>query len=822
MDTNTLQQELIELILLIQNLTPSQIKGLCQFCFIERNFQEGWLIVFSKLLLRATSNQVEDLLALSENIFDLNQKNEAEARLKPLASEFGILVKDLVDKFNFLFQVFHLQGLLQSLSILQLMKLFEVIPPGPTVQQEQLLNQIEQLFSQLQPETLSSIHKKMEEAQPGTEHQTLAQILGLPLDHFQLYQPLLLLLQLDLDELLKLREELPKLTQIQNKQLIQLLQMQPFDVLELRSTMNPYDNTSQNDMIFDESNFSDKNYQQTSSSLNMDKRLSLQIVEQPPEKSVYKRNLKPNPMIMLVGDQKITGNLFIAVVLIRCDNFFEEQKFLIGNRPERVTSSRIVTFKKLKITTTSHQQQETLFCLRFELRNYTNEDEYEILDSVHSNPICVLSHSTQMKPIPSSAPTISEVIPPYGPPTGGTRVAILGSNFVDNPAARIRFDTTDVIPIFHGAGTLICHTPQHQPGAVSVRVCNSGKKWSESSATFTYDSSLETFKDPLLESVVSTHNFENDVSNASWQGNNDVIRRLHESGSPINTMDSRGYSPIHYACAQGNTEMCSFLLEKGVDVNVQDKHGSTSLFWASLFGYEDIVQILVDHGAQVNIPNYEGITPLITSVIQRYERILNILLENGASPNICTLRGESPLHISSVSDSPEISNTLIQYGAYLNAIDEEGETPLHWAVRESKVNSLCLLLQNGAYIDATNNDDETPVHLATILGDLDSIQSLLHFGASLSTQDVAASSKNSVIGFPQFIQDLLNRDSTYSLDKKEEISNYLINSVNFFENSLNNGKSKFPVINSVPIVETNGQSVGQNFYSVPSLYFPVQ
>ncbi len=104
-------------------------------------------------------------------------------------------------------------------------------------------------------------------------------------------------------------------------------------------------------------------------------------------------------MVMIVGDQKVNdGNLYVAPVLVRCDTFTEEPKFLTGNKPTRVTSGRVITFRKLKVTTTSHQQQETLFCVKFELRKYSGEDEYEVLDSIHSNPICVLSHSTQMKP----------------------------------------------------------------------------------------------------------------------------------------------------------------------------------------------------------------------------------------------------------------------------------------------------------------------------------------------------------------------------------------------------------------------------------------
>lgn len=102
---------------------------------------------------------------------------------------------------------------------------------------------------------------------------------------------------------------------------------------------------------------------------------------------------------MIIGDQKLyDGNLWIVPTLIRCDTFLEEPKYLTGNKGIRITSGRVFTFRKLKILTTSHQQQETLFCLKFELRRYISEEKYEILDTVHSNPICVLSHSTQMKP----------------------------------------------------------------------------------------------------------------------------------------------------------------------------------------------------------------------------------------------------------------------------------------------------------------------------------------------------------------------------------------------------------------------------------------
>jgi hypothetical protein len=36
-------------------------------------------------------------------------------------------------------------------------------------------------------------------------------------------------------------------------------------------------------------------------------------------------------------------------------------------------------------------------------------NEYEILDYVQSNPVCVLSHSTQLRPVSSMTPSVTEV-----------------------------------------------------------------------------------------------------------------------------------------------------------------------------------------------------------------------------------------------------------------------------------------------------------------------------------------------------------------------------------------------------------------------------
>jgi len=83
---------------------------------------------------------------------------------------------------------------------------------------------------------------------------------------------------------------------------------------------------------------------------------------------------------------------------------------------------------------------------------------------------------------------ITEVLPPSGTP--GTRLVILGSNFVNGPTLRARFGHTEVTPTFHEKGTLICTVPPRQPGSLQgntlVSVSNDGVRYSESKVFFMF------------------------------------------------------------------------------------------------------------------------------------------------------------------------------------------------------------------------------------------------------------------------------------------------------------------------------------------------
>jgi len=402
-----------------------------------------------------------------------------------------------------------------------------------------------------------------------------------------------------------------------------------------------------------------------------------------------------------------------------------------------------LTFRKLKITTTSHQQQETLFCVKFELRRYSGDDEFTVIDSVHSSPVCVLSHSTQMKPVPSVSSIITEVIPASGNCDGGTRVAILGNSFVDSPATRIRFDTIDVMPTFHGPGTLLCYTPQHPPGSVSVRVSNSPKKWSDTQAVFTYHDHYSTYqKGDQITLTLSPPNHFDEGMGGDWPSNNgfDSMKDSDAPGGSLqfNALDSRGFNSLHYSSSMGEIEKARLLIKNGASINIVDKSGNTPLHWACVEGQTSIAQFLLEHGATSSMVNDLGISPLLIAVEQGQSEMVSLLLQNQTSVNTTTLHGLTPLHKSATLSDTDILSSLIKCGAFLNAQDDEGDTSLHWAVRAGRVDSANILLNNGISVDVANDDLETALHLAVSCGDEQFVELLVKCNASIDERDAEA------------------------------------------------------------------------------------
>lgn len=314
----------------------------------------------------------------------------------------------------------------------------------------------------------------------------LREYLALDDQHYHLYQTLVTLFCQAKSSLIVIANTLAYINTQQLALLPRLTPLSSEDVTDILNILNPPANVTTGVTV-------DLGDSRSSDNGNT---FQLTVTEQPPERCVYKRNVKPGPTVVVHGgdDSELEANIWLFAILVRCDTDEDCPTFLTGNPPARLTPSRTFEWKRLKVMVTSHQQNETMFALRFELRRFPDngnpEDPscpFEVLSSTSTNPILVLSHSTQLRVPVETLPTVVEVVPASGPTGGFTRVAILGKDFVESPTTRVRFGTVEVHPIFHGPKTLICRTPPHVSGRFEVRVCNDPNGWSMSCGHFFFD-----------------------------------------------------------------------------------------------------------------------------------------------------------------------------------------------------------------------------------------------------------------------------------------------------------------------------------------------
>eukprot|EP01089_Gocevia_fonbrunei_P007670 TRINITY_DN188_c0_g1_i2.p1 TRINITY_DN188_c0_g1~~TRINITY_DN188_c0_g1_i2.p1 ORF type:complete len:487 (+),score=64.81 TRINITY_DN188_c0_g1_i2:436-1896(+) len=218
-------------------------------------------------------------------------------------------------------------------------------------------------------------------------------------------------------------------------------------------------------------------------------KFKIRIARQPPAKTVYQRILKPFPSIMLESGHDAESNLFIEAELLRSDTDAELHQCLDGVKIVRISDGTFACFKRLKILSTS-QQQGTLFRLRFTLKRYQGTS-FEGVDgcSIISNPIEVFSHTQYLndKQDAPPPPVVTEVLPSTGGCAGGTRIVILGSNFINNPKLKVRFGDVVVPATFHEGGTLIVVTPPRTRSRVPVSVTNDDVNFCETSCFFSFE-----------------------------------------------------------------------------------------------------------------------------------------------------------------------------------------------------------------------------------------------------------------------------------------------------------------------------------------------
>jgi ankyrin repeat protein len=95
-----------------------------------------------------------------------------------------------------------------------------------------------------------------------------------------------------------------------------------------------------------------------------------------------------------------------------------------------------------------------------------------------------------------------------------------------------------------------------------------------------------------------------------------LLNELKLRGLDINSIDSQGYSALHYAAMHSSLDVLDYLVDAGAAMNATDSNGSTPLHFASTV---DKANRLIKAGASLDTVNMNGETPISLAKRERAE-----------------------------------------------------------------------------------------------------------------------------------------------------------------------------------------------------------
>src|ERR1043166_3257174 len=142
-----------------------------------------------------------------------------------------------------------------------------------------------------------------------------------------------------------------------------------------------------------------------------------------------------------------------------------------------------------------------------------------------------------------------------------------------------------------------------------------------------------------------------EIHDACSLGNLDKVKSILASRPElVNSTDSYGRRPLHYAAQRGHTDIVKLLIDYKADVNakVTERSAAGVVNWTPLHlaaerGRVAVAELLLEKGADIEAKDVWDRTPLFLAVLEAQKEILEVLVAHKANVNVRDKRGKSAL-----------------------------------------------------------------------------------------------------------------------------------------------------------------------------------
>ena len=152
---------------------------------------------------------------------------------------------------------------------------------------------------------------------------------------------------------------------------------------------------------------------------------------------------------------------------------------------------------------------------------------------------------------------------------------------------------------------------------------------------------------------------------AAYQSHDKILKLLVEAGGDINTLEYMRYDVITIAAVADDVELLKLALHLGGDsTNVTSLYDGTALIAAAHLGHADVVKVLLKAGAPVDHVNNLGWTALLEAIIlgdgrENYVKTVRHLLAHRADRNLADRNGINPLQHAKTRSYSDIEKLLL-------------------------------------------------------------------------------------------------------------------------------------------------------------------